>query len=180
MKNELTGTKIPTEQLGVVAELANAQLSLESEIKELEILLSEKKKRLKQLSEMTIPDKMLELGLTEIGLTIGARLSVGKFYSAKIPDEMWDHATRWLKQTGNDGIIKCVVSRAFQRGESEEAVRALIAIIKQGFTGFTMDESIHPQTLKAFVKERIESGQPIPHDLFGVYVGNKTTIRQAT
>jgi hypothetical protein len=33
-------------------------------------------------------------------------------------------------------------------------------------------------TLKSFVREKIESAQPIPMDLLGVYVGNKTVIKQ--
>ena len=32
-------------------------------------------------------------------------------------------------------------------------------------------------TLKAFVREQIQSGQKLPMDLFGVYVSNKTTIK---
>ena len=31
-------------------------------------------------------------------------------------------------------------------------------------------------TLKAFVREQIESGNKIPFDLFGVYIANKTKI----
>ena len=39
------------------------------------------------------------------------------------------------------------------------------------------NESIHAGTLKAFVKERIESGDDFPHDIFGAYVGQRAIIR---
>ena len=38
-------------------------------------------------------------------------------------------------------------------------------------------KKVEPMTLKAFVREQIQSGQNIPMDLFGVYVSNKTTIK---
>jgi hypothetical protein len=37
---------------------------------------------------------------------------------------------------------------------------------------------IHPMTLKAFVKERVEDGKPIDLDLFGAYVVNAAEIRR--
>ncbi len=41
------------------------------------------------------------------------------------------------------------------------------------------NESIHSSTLKAFVKERIETGEDFPHTLFGAYVGQRAIIRGA-
>jgi len=32
-------------------------------------------------------------------------------------------------------------------------------------------------TLKAFVRNEIEEGREVPMDLFGIFVGNKTTIK---
>ena len=31
-------------------------------------------------------------------------------------------------------------------------------------------------TLKAFVREQVETGKELPFDLFGVYIANKTKI----
>jgi hypothetical protein len=33
-------------------------------------------------------------------------------------------------------------------------------------------------TLKALVRERIEAGKPMPTEIFGVFIGNKTTIKR--
>ncbi|MEY3811557.1 MAG: hypothetical protein RIT11_639, partial [Pseudomonadota bacterium] len=35
---------------------------------------------------------------------------------------------------------------------------------------------VHSQTLKAVVRERIESGQDMPSDLFKTFAGNQTKI----
>ena len=38
---------------------------------------------------------------------------------------------------------------------------------------------VHPQTLKAWVKGRIEAGKDIDFDTFGVYVGTEATIKRS-
>jgi hypothetical protein len=38
-------------------------------------------------------------------------------------------------------------------------------------------ESVHPQTLKSFVKEQIEKGSPVPVDTFGVFIQPKVTTK---
>ena len=42
----------------------------------------------------------------------------------------------------------------------------------------TQKADVHSMTLKGFVKERIEAGGDIPHQLFGVFTGNKATIKR--
>jgi len=37
---------------------------------------------------------------------------------------------------------------------------------------------VEPMTLKALVRERLESGKEMPTELFNVFVGNKTTIKR--
>jgi hypothetical protein len=42
-----------------------------------------------------------------------------------------------------------------------------------------MTRGVHAQTLKAFVREMMESGATIPLDLFGVHMGRKAVIKRA-
>ena len=39
-------------------------------------------------------------------------------------------------------------------------------------------QEVHSGTLKAFVKERIENGEEVPTDLFGVFTGERATIKK--
>lgn len=167
---------IPQNKLGEISKLANQQLALEREVEELEELVRQRKEQLKMISEVIIPETMMGLGLLQVKLTTGEKLTVSPFYSAKIPDERRADAFSWLVRNNFDSIIKCEVSAEFPRGQRPEAVRA-VELIRKKFPNFALQESVHHQTLKAFVKERIESGSQFPHDLFGVYVGNKTTIK---
>lgn len=175
MKNELTGEEIPQEKLGSVAVLANKQIALESEIEIKEIELAKLKERVNLLSTKTIPDLMLELGLQEIKLSNGAKVKIEPFYSAKIPDGKKEEAYKWLETTNNNGIIKCNVVLPFPKGSRTLALKAL-EILQKKFPAVILDESIHHSTLKAFVREQITTNKPIPHELFGIYVGNTTKI----
>ena len=42
--------------------------------------------------------------------------------------------------------------------------------------GYVKKEKVEPMTLKAFVREQVESGKKLPFDLFGVYIANKTKL----
>ena len=35
---------------------------------------------------------------------------------------------------------------------------------------------VHPSTLRAFVKERVENGDEFPTDLFGAWVGQRAVV----
>jgi hypothetical protein len=167
----------PEMTLTQLSSLATQQVSLEREIEEAEKKLSSLKEKHKQISENLIPDTLLGCGLTELKLADGTKITVTPYYSAKIPDEKTEQAYQWLDEHGHSGIVKCEVGAAFSRGEYQEAKRVLEKLQEAGYEQFSMTQSVHHSTLKAFVKEQIESGEPIPRDLFGVYVGNKTKVK---
>jgi hypothetical protein len=48
---------------------------------------------------------------------------------------------------------------------------------EQGFDPETKTH-IHPATLKAFVKERVENGKPIDLDMFGAFIANAAEIKR--
>jgi hypothetical protein len=49
--------------------------------------------------------------------------------------------------------------------------------LKQKGLDPAVKESVHPQTLNAFVKEQLTSGKDLPADLFGVYVGSRAKLK---
>jgi hypothetical protein len=66
---------------------------------------------------------------------------------------------------------------SFGRGEDNAAKNAVGILREQGFDP-EIKTHIHSQTLKAFVKERVEGGKPIDLDMFGAYVVNAADIRR--
>ena len=39
---------------------------------------------------------------------------------------------------------------------------------------------VHPSTLKAWIKERMEAGDEFPMDLFGAYIGQRAIIKRGS
>lgn len=179
MQNELTGEMIPEEKLGRVAQLANKQIQLEQMIEKLEGQLGKYKVALLEISTKDIPESMAELGLSEFTLTSGEKVKVVKFYSASIPEQKRNDAFKWLEDNEHDGIIKSEIAASFPKGEIVKAQAILKKLHQLKLLEFTLERNIHPQTLKAFVKEMCNNADTtlnFPRDLFGVFEGKKTTI----
>jgi len=62
-------------------------------------------------------------------------------------------------------------------GEDNKAAQYAVLARGQGFEP-VQKVGVHPQTLKATVRERIESGLDMPSDLFKTFVGNQTKIKR--
>lgn len=156
--------------------LATKQLSIETTIGELEEQLKEAKEEYRNYSQEIIPAVMEELGIETFTLSNGYKINIKEDVFAKIPESYVDQAFQWLEETNNDGIIKTQVITNFGKGESENALKAVELLSENGMFA-TLKKNVHPQTLKAFVREQISKGSGIPLDVFGASVV-KTTIIQ--
>jgi hypothetical protein len=166
-----------TEKLETVSALAERQLQLEQEISAIEDQLSKLNAHLNEVSGKLLPDALAAAGLSEIKLKSGAKLTVKPWYTAKIPAGREHDAFTWLESNGHGGIIKHVISSEFNRGEHAEA-NAVKAILEREGVQFSDKESVNPMTLKAFIREQVESGAPIPLDTFGATIGQRTYIKK--
>ena len=102
-------------ELSKVSVLANKQLLLANEVAELEANLKAKKEELRLTSEQELPDAMQEVGLTEIILSTGEKISVKEFYNAHISKENQAVAYKWLVDNGHESLIKNDVLLKFDR-----------------------------------------------------------------
>tara|TARA_X000001382_G_scaffold52201_3_gene35609 strand:+ start:475 stop:999 length:525 start_codon:yes stop_codon:yes gene_type:complete len=172
----MTDIKVNDKQLKIVSELASYQLILEKKIKLKEQELSTLKDQHKQVSQTDLPEALAETGLSEIKLLDGSKISVNQFYNASIPKDKVEQAFTWLRDNGHEDLIKNTITCDFGRGEDGNA-----KVLKETLTGsgvsYTDKTAVHPQTLKAFVREQVESGQNLPLDLLGVYIGQKSVIK---
>lgn len=181
MAEEDADTKVDPSDHGKagIARLASKQATLAEEISVLEAAVKEKKKELQRVEEQDLPEAMDAIGMSEFTLTDGTKISIKTFYNASIPGERKEEAFTWLDENGHGGIIKTDVSVAFGRGELEIA-RAFVEFAR-GFNEAAIDpeleQGVHWQTLRSFVKEQIEGGSALPLDLFGVFVGRKAHLK---
>ena len=120
---------------------------------------------------------MQTAGLTEIVLSTGEKITITEFYNAHISKANQETAYQWLVQNGHEGLIKNEVSLKFGREEDLIAQETVQALKARGLAP-EIRQSVHPSTLKAFVKEQLTSGRDIPTEPFGIYIGSKAIIKK--
>ena len=154
-----------------VIELKN----LEDEIQNAEESVAKLKEKAKTLSQFEIPVMMEEMHITKLKLKDGESVEIKKIYGASIPPQHQEEAFTWLRNNGLGDIIKNDITVTFGRGEDNKASEYATLAQGQGFEP-VQKIGVHPQTLKAVVRERLESGQEMPSDIIKTYAGNSTKI----
>tara|TARA_R100000664_G_C2730687_1_gene121321 strand:- start:229 stop:804 length:576 start_codon:yes stop_codon:yes gene_type:complete len=168
---------VTNDELANVSSLAQKQINLSNEVSQIEDMLKAKKEELRLVQEQELPDALSEVGLTQIVLSSGEKISLSEFYSAHISKANQQQAYQWLIENGHEGIIKNEVSLKFNRGESQIVDETVLALKSRGLSP-EVKQSIHPSTLKAFVKEQLTTGNDIPTEPFGIYIGTKANIKK--
>jgi hypothetical protein len=152
--------------LDEMSALARALVDADEATKEAELALKHAKEAARILREETIPSAMQELGVEELKLSTGQKITIAQEVYASIPAPMKDEAMNWLEDNGFAGLIKVAVATQYGKGEIESAKELFHELQERGIS-CKFDESVHPMTLKAFLKEQISNGNNVPMELFG-------------
>jgi hypothetical protein len=163
--------------LASVAELARQIRDQEQTIEALEEVLKNSKRSLRNLTDEELPAILAEIGLTSFKLEDGSTVAVKQTYGASILVKNRIQAYEWLRENSYDDIIKNKIEISFGRGEDDQA--SDFSQLAEG-AGFNPEQKteIHPQTLRAFVKERVEAGDEFPMSLFGAWIGQRAVIKK--
>lgn len=163
------------DKLEQLTTLATAFVAAKKKVGELESELQEAKARFLALEREDLPQLMKELELKEVRLKSGERVALGEGLDVGITEANLPKAVAWLDERGFGGIVKTAVTAAFSRAEREQA-KALYKELVNRHVDAQHKASIHHSTLKAFVKEQMAAGAPLPMDLFGVRTYDKATV----
>lgn len=160
-----------------LSKLVQEMIALEGEIEVINLQLVQKTNDYRAIAEKKIPELMLNMGVAEVTLSTGHKLSINKVYSASIKPEKQQEVFDWLAANNHDDIIKNEVRLNFGKGEDEDAALLIAALIEQGYA-VDNKRYVHAQTLKAFVKEQIESGvAEFPTEAFGVFILDRAKVK---
>ena len=170
--------KVDQQGLTSVAALARQIRDKEERIQGLEETLKDEKKALLKLTDEEMPAMLAEIGISSFSLDDGSTVEVKQTYGASILVDNRPAAYEWLREYGYDDIIKNTVLCQFGRGEDDLASSFAAFAQQQGYVPQQKTE-IHPQTLRAFIKERVEEGEAFPMELFGAWVGQRAVIKRS-
>jgi hypothetical protein len=170
---------LPAEGLALVSTLAAEIRAKVARIEELNQEVKKESDALLQLETRRLPDAMGDLGFTEVRLEDGSVINVGPEYHVGIPKSKREDAHAWLREHGFGDLIKSNVWVEFAKGEEEQAQDLFTKLQAQyGHNRpLGLDSGVHAGTLKALVKEQHEGGNPLPEDLFGVFILQRATIK---
>ena len=166
-----------TSNINKLATKIKEMQTIQKDIGQNEEYLQQRKKELDHISGEIIPTMLSEMGLSYLKLTDGSSVEVKTNYSATITQANKEAAFNWLRENGLGDIIKNELIVSFGRNEDNKAASYAELAKGQGYQP-TQKLKVEPMTLKALVRERIEAGKPMPTEIFGVFIGNKTTIKR--
>ena len=179
LENDAAFSAVPVtdDALKSVRSIALQMQNTQQKVSQLEEDLKREKESLRKLSDEDLPSKLQEIGIVNFELDDGSVVQVKENISAHIKEENRVAAYEWLRDHGLDDIIKNTVVCSFGREEDDKASDFFAFAKKEGFEP-QQNSSIQPSTFKAFAKDRIAQGEEIPMDLFGIWVGQRATIKK--
>ena len=152
--------------------------NLEDDLVEKEKELKELKRHIELVSGEVIPTMMQEMNISTLKLADGSSVEVKPVYGASITTANKEAAYTWLRENGLGDLIKNEITVSFGRNEDNKASEYANLAKGQGYEP-VQKLKVEPMTLKALVRERLESGQEMPSDLFNVFAGNRTKVTRS-
>jgi hypothetical protein len=166
-------------QLKSIETLVQQAYRLMATIDTHEAALKAAKADLTNLTHKLIPDAMAAAGTSDFTTNNGVKVAIKEILSGTLPKEPTTRAEalKWLDENEGRSIIKGTLTAEFERGEGnlEKRNRAAEALSSLQ-VDFVEQESVHPQTLAAFARERIKNGEEVPLELLGLYSGRMAKI----
>ena len=182
-----------SDQLETVVKLSDRMNELNAYIYELEQQLKAAKSEHDSISMEKLPNLMDEIGVQSLALKDGRKVNVKDVIKASIPTsrsvervkgvadklaamERHQNGFKWLKANGGEDLIKHQIIAELGKGEEDAAQAAMTALGALGIEAVD-ERNVHPQTLSAFVREKLAQGASIPEDAMNLYHGRQATIK---
>ena len=164
------------DEMHEISMLAERQLELEKTLKEYESLIESTKEELRNVQEVLIPEAMASVGMSEFKLANGTKITIKDDVYASMRADQILNAVKWLDGMGLGDIVKDDVTVKFGRGDSDKAKDIVSYAQAQGYN-VSEKLSVHPQTLKATVKEQLAQGVQFPEEYFSINPVKKSIIK---
>ncbi len=172
--------KASNSQLAEIGDLCGEVIRLQDSIDNLTNAIAGYKKELLTITADKLPAAMIAARTNSFTTTDGVEIGLKDVLSGSIPKEdlvARAEAIKWIKSSGAKDLIKTKLEAAFNTGDVKTVAAAKTAL-KALKVPFNIKEDIHPQTLYAYVRGRLEHGQDVPLDLLGLYSAKHAIIKQ--
>lgn len=164
------GAKAP-DALAELKALLGEAIVLEQFVEQAENELKAAKATLQALKTGRIPDVMTSIQSDHFRFA-GWDVSVGDFVSGSLPKEPEARAKaiKLLESYGAEALITTDISLTFAKSEHNIAIDVAETLRSAGHA-VSVASGVHTQTLCKFVRDRLESGEPVDTEALGLYTG---------
>lgn len=168
------GDAKPTGNIGPLLILAAEALALKEELDDLDALVKVKKGRENEIKTKLLPDAMAEAGMSEFKTPEGAKISVEDFVAGSLPKEPAERAEaiKEIEAGGGEAMLKSTLTLWFEKSAHNEMLALADDLRGRGLAP-VVESSVHPQTLLAWVRERLRGGEPVDLQKLGLFSGRK-------
>mgnify|MGYP003627011178 CR=1 FL=1 len=167
--------KLEDGKLDKVSRLANEAARLQEDVERAEDEYKNFKKALLKVTDELLPDAMEKLGIEKLTLSDGSLIEIRDVYSATIPKDKKAEAFNFLRECGDDDIIKNNVTVTFGRGENAKADKFVEWVTDTGLMP-TQTQKVEPSTLRAWFQSRSEAGLSTNTDAITTYTSNHAKL----
>lgn len=142
--------------------------------------------RIHKIGTIIIPELLSELQMDMIpiklpkeGKTDPRTFDIVDVVAGSLPkdEEKRSRALHLLKEYGGENLLKTSVELKFGKSEAEQAAE-VVELLKEFGIEPSVAETVHPQTLASFVRERLRNGEKVDAEALGVYVGKTIKIKE--
>lgn len=162
--------------LGRITTAAEEMKRLEHQIAEAELNVKKLKAAHDQIATETLPELMDSVGLTEVKTRSGLPVKIVDVLHTSIAKDRKPMAIAWLDKNGHGGMVRRNVIIDFDKTQ-EEKVQRLLRLIGKGWPNHRVELDVNGSTVKAFVKRKLDAGEDIPLDVFGVHQQREAQIK---
>lgn len=155
----------------VLRQLADELVEAMADVDRIKEELKTAENVVKDLTENRIPSVAEGLeGKFDLG--DGRTLTIKEEIRASVAGEKLAPAVEWLDAHDYGGLVKRNLTFEFGKDDDERVKKfkeAVEPILKEQKLVLKEKHAIHPATLVAWVKERLEEGDKLPVDVFGIF-----------
>lgn len=168
---------IPGNLMTVLSQLADELIMAEQIAEEKAEELRLAQERVNEIKNNRIPDAAEGLK-GKFKLDDGRELEIAETIRASIAGDKRIPAIQWLDDNEYGHIVKRELVFSFDRKDMDRFMK-FKELVKQTGVPVNMKENftVHPQTLMAFVREKLGEGVNLPKDTFGIFRQREAKVK---
>lgn len=182
-------------EITAITDLAMKLIETKAKADELSEELKALNSEIHRIESSELPSLLEEFGVSEVRLKDGSRVTVKAIIRASLPSsssmaserdpvkksellERFQRGVKFLEEHGAGSIVRNILQADLGKDSEELSAKAIETLEALGVRA-RAEQNVNPMSLSSWVKEMIESGKEIDHELFSVYSGTKAEIKTA-